>query len=450
MDQEKTATEIIRRLCQQGWEAYLAGGAARDILNGEKPDDYDVVTRAPYEKVKELFKDRKLSLVGASFKVCIVDGVEVSTYRKDTYFGQSAKNCQIREASTIQEDLARRDITINSMAFCPYNGDIIDEYGGIDDLKNRVIKFTGNPVDRILEDPCRILRACRFLAKIEGRFDPPTFIALKNNVLLVEKEVAPERIRLEIVKALQYKRPGLFFDAMHDIGILGFVFPGLEACYGHDGGMYHDETIDLHSKIVGDSLSPRKPMLRLAGYLHDIGKPATAKIKDNKLSFINHAGIGEEMVKEAMGKLKFSLKEISYVRALTRHHMRYIEYLGKPKAVRKMLKAFSEDNVDWKDWLCLRIADTKGNLKKKDLDPKEIKTIVLKIRQELKPSLRKAALTINDLKVSGRDIMKALDLEAGPQIGRILDSLLECVLEQPELNTKDALLNIALEGKDRR
>ena len=215
MPEEKTANEIVRCLCEEGWDAYVAGGAARDMLSGDTPYDHDIVTEAPYEIVKDLFHDRKVSLVGASFKVCIVDGIEVATYRKDSYFGLSDKNCEVEEAETIQEDLARRDLTINSLAFCPYSGDIIDEYGGIDDLRKRVVKFTGNPIDRIMEDPCRILRACRFLSRIEGKFDPDTFQSLKEHSFLVRDYVTPERIRLEILEFSKNK-----FYKIHEFGMI--------------------------------------------------------------------------------------------------------------------------------------------------------------------------------------------------------------------------------------
>ena len=444
MTNEETATSIVRCLCEEGWDAYIAGGAARDILSGETPLDYDVVTEAPYEVVKDLFSNRKVSLVGASFKVCIVDGVEVATYRKDEYFGLSAKNSQISEAETIREDLARRDLTINSLAFCPYSGDIVDEYGGIDDLRNRIIRFTGDPEQRIHEDPCRILRACRFKAKIDGEFNPDTFQALKKYSPLVKEHVTPERIRLEILKAMKYKKPSIFFDALYEIGILDYIFPSLNACYGHEGGQFHGESIDEHIKIVGDSISTRNPLLRLAGFLHDSGKPATAKSEGGLLSFISHEEVGADIVEAELKRLKFSMKETTYIRGLILHHMRSFENLSTPKSVRKMLKTFHEEDVNWKDWIQLRIADRKGNTKKDGYDRSKIKDIVLAIRNELKPASFPTAFSIKDLAVDGNDIMKVLNIKPGPEVGRILKGLLEFVLDDPESNTRDKLLPLAL------
>jgi tRNA nucleotidyltransferase (CCA-adding enzyme) len=426
MTNEETATEIVRCLCEEGWDAYIAGGAARDILAGDVPLDYDVVTEAPYEVVKKLFSDRRVSLVGASFKVCIVDGIEVATYRKDSYFGLSAKNCQVLEAENIREDLARRDLTINSLAFCPYTGDIVDDYGGIDDLRNRIIRFTGDPKQRIYEDPCRILRACRFRAKIEGQFDPETFQAMKTYSHMVREYVAPERIRLEILKAMKCRKPSLFFDGLHEIGILDHVFPSLNACYDHEGGDYHGEIIDEHAKIVGNDLSPRNPLLRLAGFLHECGKPpAMNKSETGKVSFVGHEQAGADLVAVELRKLKFSVREISYIKGLVFHHMRSFETLTTPSAVRKMLKAFREDGVNWKDWIQLRIADRKGNTKKADYHRFQIKDIVLAIHKELKPAFAPAVLSIKDLAVRGDDVMKALGLKPGPEVGRILKALMD-------------------------
>lgn len=444
MKAETKANEIVRCLCEAGWDAYIVGGAARDILRGEEPLDYDVVTEAPYDVIQTLFHDRKVSVVGASFRVCLVDGVEISTYRKDAGLGLSDKNDRISAAHSIQEDLARRDLTINALAFCPYSGDIVDEYGGLDDLKNRIIKFTGAPKERILEDPCRILRACRFQAKIQGTFDPDTFQALKQYRSLVPQYVAPERIRLELLKALSYEKPSLFLDSLYKIGLLDLISPHLSACYGHEGGPHHNETVDEHIKIVGDCLPAHKPLLRLAGYLHDIGKPATAVFgHEHKVTFINHEKVGAEIAASELEKLKFHLKEIAYIKGLISHHMRSLDHLVTGRAIRRMLKKFHDDGVNWKHWLRLKIADRNGNARKAAYPRHQIKAFVCAVHQELKPSSGSVALSIKDLAIDGRDILNALGIQPGPEVGRLLKGLLERVLDTPELNNRDELLQLA-------
>ncbi|MBW2012167.1 MAG: CCA tRNA nucleotidyltransferase, partial [Deltaproteobacteria bacterium] len=178
MDETGTVYKIIETLCKNGFEAYLAGGCVRDMLMGIEPSDFDVVTDARPDVIKALFRGRRVTVAGRNFSVCIVDGIEVATYRRGRVCSMADPKRNIALSDNIHDDLKRRDLSINSMAFCPYSGDIIDDFNGVDDLKNKVIRFTENPTDRIKEDPCRILRACRFLSKIEGRFDPATFDAL--------------------------------------------------------------------------------------------------------------------------------------------------------------------------------------------------------------------------------------------------------------------------------
>ena len=434
--QEQRAFEIVQKLCEKGCKSYLTGGVVRDLFLGCNPLDYDIVTEATMEQLDIIFKGHKISHVGKSFEVSIIDGIEVAGYRKDTYFGISDKNCNVEPAETLEQDLSRRDLTINSMAFCPYTNEVIDPFNGLQDINDKIIKFTGDPMDRINEDPNRIIRACRFLAKIEGNFNPDTLYALRSNAHLVKMHVAKERIQKEILKAMTYKKPSLFFEALHDIGILEFIFPSLSNCIGHTGGPYHNETVWQHSMIVGDSLSSNNPLLRLAGYLHDVGKPWSYNSENS--TFKGHEKVGAYFAEIELNKLKFSKKEINYILEIIKLHMRSTKHLG-PKGVRKSLKKFTESIIDWKDWLRLKIADKKGNLKKDNYTITEIKIIVNSFMNELEKNNNKA-FSILDLAVNGFDIMKAKNLKSGYEVGRIMNHLLELVLDNPNLNTKEQLL----------
>ncbi len=391
--------------------------------------------------VRKLFRGHKVAVVGLSFKVCLVDGIEVATFRKGFSVDpavETVSNTTETEV-TIHDDLACRDLTINAMAICPFNGTVVDDWGGQEDLRNRIIRFTGNPYDRIAEDPCRIIRACRFKAKFAGTFHPETLEALKAKRQAVA-QVAPERIRLELMKALTCARPSRFFNALHDIGVLPSIAPGLEACYGHDGGQFHGETIDEHLAIAGDSLSANRPLLRLAGYYHDIGKVATAEYTGERLSFLQHEKVGAEMVVTELTALKFSLKEIDYVSALVRQHMRLIQPSDKPRTVRRFLKKLHDDKVDWRDWLRLKIADAKGNLNKDNLSQQVLKDIVSKIYRELYPQSGEVTLTISGLAINGADIMLILGKNEGSEIGQILQQTLEYVLDEPQRNERETLV----------
>lgn len=438
---ETIAFELIQKLCSKGCNAYITGGAVRDLFSGDDPNDWDIVTEATSEQLDLIFKDHKINHIGKSFEVTIVDGIEIAGYRKDIYFGLSDKNSKIEPAETLIEDLSRRDLTINSMAFCPYTNELIDPYNGKKDLENKIIKFTGNPEQRIYEDPCRIIRACRFIAKIEGNFEDQTYISLLQNRLL-SKQVAPERIRKEILKTLIYKKPSIFFKNMMNIDILGFVLPSLHCCFGLDGGQYHNEDVFTHSMLTGDYLSNKKPLLRLAGYLHDVGKFPKKESKENKITFIEHEKTSEDLIIKDLTSLKFSTKEIHYISKLAKHHMRSIGN-SSPKAIRRLLKVFLEDNINWKDWLQLKIADRKANLKKENYTKKEIKKFVLLIHKELNKT-ESSAFSVKNLAVNGNDIMNILNIKPGKKVGKILNYLLELVLDNPELNNKSDLINVII------
>lgn len=438
---EEKAFRIIQKLCENGCKSYLTGGAVRDLFFGIDPIDYDVVTEAVPDQIDEIFNGHDIRHVGRAFEVSLVDGIEVAGYRKDTYFGFSDKNVTIEPAETLEEDLARRDLTINSMAFCPYTNELIDPYHGRADLKNRIIRFTGKPEHRIWEDPCRIIRACRFVAKIEGVFAEDTLDALCSNWHLV-KHVAPERIHIEIMKVLKYDKPSIFFEYLEYIGALEYILPALHNLYELDGGPYHNETVFEHSMICGDVLPKRKPLLRLAGYLHDLGKFPARKVENGEVHFKGHEIDSAELIDRDLRKLKFSNDEIIYLQNLSLLHMRSMKHIT-PKAIRKLLRKIKEMDVNWKDWLQLKLADDKANLKKDDYPKEKIKDFVLKIREQTK--IKPCPLSITSLDINGTSIMDFLGIEPGKKVGEILNYLLEQVLEDPELNTFEKLLELVEE-----
>jgi putative nucleotidyltransferase with HDIG domain len=430
------AEDIVARLCACGYEAYTVGGAVRDILLGLFSEDEDIVTNARPEEIRALFGGHQVRVVGESFPVALVDGCEVATYRTDYYEGLSARNGRSVFARTLQEDLLRRDFTYNAMAFCQYTGDIVDPCGGRVDLANRVTRFVGNPDHRIYEDPCRILRACRFRAKTRGEFETGTLRALKEHAPYVRKYVAPERIRIEILKAMKLDRPSLFFQALHEIDVLKDVLPGLESLYGLASGPHHREKdVFEHAMLVGDALSAQRQLLRLTGYLHDVGKAETAHTNDaGRLSFIGHEKAGAAIVTNDLRQLKFGNEEIGYVSKLTRHHMRRLSPNSSPKAMRRALVAFRADGVAFKDWMRLRIADRHGNKKARNYGSKDIRTLLNLHQAQVKESFG-----LKDLAVNGWDVMRVLDIRPGPRVGKELKNLLGLVLDNPEHNNRKML-----------
>lgn len=446
--------EILAHLEHAGFEAWIVGGAVRDMFSGVQAKDFDICTSATPDEVVKLFtsnevfrQDFKVSDVDAkAFHVVIVNDVEIATFRKDIY--ENGELVRTEAVGSLHEDLGRRDLTINAMAM-NLRGEIYDPCFGQMDLELGRIRFVGFGPDRINEDPCRIIRACRFVATIDGEFSDHTKESLIINNHLAAN-VAPERIRIEILKAMKYTdKPSRFFDALKQIGLLRYIFPDLHRCIGMDGGKYHGETVYKHCMLVGDAIETDDPMLRLVAFLHDIGK-AKPNFVDAEIHFYDHHKIGAEMVAENLKRLRFTNKEVKFATNMISQHMRGAFNAG-PKGIRKILRKFTELDIDWKDWLTLRIADRKGNLARKPFTEKTIQEAIEKFEHELnpKPSV-KPAFKIADLAVSGKTIQQLLGIGPSEVIGAILQFLLDKCIAQPELNTRENLERLIIGKKGKR
>jgi len=443
MEMSTEAHYIAEKLMLNDFEVYVVGGAVRDMLMNKIPSDIDFATNATPDQLNELFSDKKLNYVGTEFKVTIIDGIEVATYRYDVYDNRGNLK-DVHFARSIEEDLSRRDLTINAMAMDPFTKEIIDPWGGKKDLKDRKIKFVGDPKARITEDPIRILRACRFLALIDGRFSKDTFIAMLQNsgrVLSIPKE----RYQIEIVKAMKAQKASKFFIALKNLDILKDIFPDLDAMENMPGGKYHNENVFEHSMMAGDFIVTDNPMLKLGAYLHDIGKPICYNLNCDG-SFIGHQSYGRDIAKRNLEYLKFSTEEINFVKDCIRFHMMHIKDLNKTK-IRRMLNKFrtkrESNTFDFEDFLKIRWADENANTKKKDLELSVIETNLYTLRENVNKVLNeKPVLDVNSLALNGNDIMEILNIKPGPEIKEIKENLFQFVLEDPNKNNKEDLIHI--------
>lgn len=438
-----TAEEIIMKLQDLGFEAYLVGGCVRDMLLETKCKDKDITTSTTPDELEKIFKDREFKTFGKSFLVSFIDGIEVATFRTDKYFGENDKNVKVEKCSTAKEDVIRRDFTINSLLYDPISKKIIDYVNGQSDLQNKIIRFNGNPKHRIFEDPNRIIRACRFAAKLGGYFEENTFKELNDCSYYIEKFIKPERIRLEILKAMEMKKASRFFGHLHDIDGLKYIFPSLEKTYLHDGGPYHLEYVYDHCMMAGDHCTTRFPLIKLASYLHDIGKPISCRINPttNNIWFEGHEETGCEASKIELEKLKFSNDEINLISNLIGLHMRISSERLGPKGIRRTLKALKDVNIDYKDLLRVSICDKMGGLRSsKTYTFKDVISLVKSFRTEI---FRKNNVTqFSDLKVNGNDVMEITGLKPGKEVGDILKYLLDLILDDPELNEKEKLIEL--------
>jgi poly(A) polymerase len=329
MDEKReAATEIVRRLRDQGFPAYFVGGCVRDMVMGGAPKDYDVTTGATPDQVLRLFPDALM--VGAQFGVVIIPraagNVEVATFRSDGVYTDGRHPREVRYASTPQEDVQRRDFTINGLLYDPLNGQVLDFVGGQADIQARCLRTIGAPAERFGEDRLRMLRAVRFTARFGFRLDPAVLAAIQ---MLASKihDVSMERVRDEIVKILTEgpARPG--FELLDESGLLVEVLPEIKRLQGvEQPPEFHPEgDVWVHTLMMLDGLRHPTPTLALGVLLHDVGKPATFTVRE-RIRFDNHVEVGAKMAEEMCLRLRLSSHDTERVVELVRHHLRFKDF----------------------------------------------------------------------------------------------------------------------------
>jgi len=422
---------IINKLIDNGYEAYQTGGCVRDMLLNIEPTDYDITTNATPEAIEVVFNSDiyRVDIVGKAFLVALVNGYEVATYRKD-------RIDHAVPAKTFKEDASRRDFTINAMYMDEY-GVIYDPEGGQEDVEKRLVRFVGNPTQRIIEDPVRTLRACRFCAYLDFSLEEDTATAIRYNAHLIN-DIPKERIHKEIMKVMSTcDKPSVFFEALYSVGLLHRILPEICNCWGFSGGKYHSEYIHEHLFKCCDVLPKEKPLLRLAGLFHDIGKPIVYNTET--FSFLRHEIKGVDLIIEVMKRLKFSKKDIEFVSNLVLLHMRVVEKTTKPKKIRKLMADCKKLHVRWEDLLELKFADRKANRRRTSWSWKEKAGFYRMFSiEKLNPNL---ALERSALNVNGNDMVK-IGYQGG-DIKDIIDMLLKSVISNPELNNYGTLMAMA-------
>lgn len=415
-------------LIKSGYETFLVGGGVRDIILGNPPKDWDFATNATPSQIREVFKDHgyKINLVGATFGVVIIDGIEVATFRGDRYFGGGDKDVEITYVDSILEDLKRRDFTFNAMALS-LQGDLIDPHGGRKDLLNGrrpLVRFVGDANERIAEDPNRILRAFRFASTIGAVLAGETFKAVEGNLHKVAL-IAPERVRLELLKVLETSdHPSYFWIQLRSTGVLEILFPEFLKTYGHDHGEYHREDIWTHSMIAGNHVSKKFPLIRLAAFLHDVGKPRS--YDPDGRSFHQHHTHSADIIREWMTATKFSGEEIRYVVNLALVHMDGTRGMTA-KARRKLKNKLGRYDLQWRDYVRLRIADRAANTSRKPFTLSQIRDYV-----EIFTIEENVPVTVQHLDLKGGEIIRIFNLTPGPIVSKVQEELLDHVLEEGE------------------
>lgn len=437
IEKNKELFEILQKI-ETKFKVFIVGGAVRDFMLGLEPHDFDIATSATPDELNEMFKDsHEVKFVGETFGVTLINGFEVATFRKDKHSGIGDKNCEVEFTTFLGEDLKRRDFTINAMAYDPFHYRFVDAFGGTQDLKDKVLRFVENPRERILQDPNRIIRAARFAARLEFTIEKESLEALTEMSHLIQSHVAVERIALEIMKALENKNASDFFGHLLIMEGLQFVLPSLDVAYEYsDHGKHHVESIWEHLMLVGDSISPKFPLVKLAGYLHDVGKPAV----QFEGSFHDHEKEGYSLVAYELSRLKFSTKDVEIVSGLVRCHM-YSLSEQTPRAVRRVVKKLKDRNVDFKNFLRLKMADRRGNVKRVPHSLAELKSHHSAI---FNVKIAETPFNVKSLCVDGNFIMAEFGLKPSKFVGEVLNHLLAFVVDMGDtFNNETVLVGVA-------
>lgn len=408
-----TSIDIIKRLRREGFSAYWAGGCVRDMLLGIRPKDFDIATSATPNELKKIFP--KANLVGEQFGVIVAEHgghhFEIATFRSDSGYSDGRRPDAVLFTDA-KEDARRRDFTINGLFYDPIKDNVVDFVGGQDDLKNKLIRFIGDPHERILEDHLRIIRAIRFKNAFGFQYHPETFAALKKHAAFAEK-VSGERVRDELNKMIVSESfPGALSD-MEDTGVLAAILPEMQALKGlAQPPEYHREgDVWDHTLLSFRALKPdASVMLRWAVLFHDIGKAETFSIQE-RIRFDEHAKHSALIAHKILRRLHFPLSEIKIIEWLVAHHMMAYNVLDMPVGRRRHWFL----NPWYLDLLELNRCDALGTI------PADLTThdeVLALYRKDMKEMPREPLRLL-----SGEEVMKLLKLKPGKKIGAILDAL---------------------------
>lgn len=433
------AQHIIDTIAGAGHEAYVVGGCVRDSILGRKPEDWDVTTSARPEQVKELFP-RTIDTGIKHGTVTVMlgkEGFEVTTYRIDGEYEDNRHPKDVRFTPDLEEDLKRRDFTINAMAYNEDRG-LVDIFGGMEDIRTGVVRCVGDPLERFREDALRMLRAIRFSAQLGYVIDDATKEGIRELAPTL-KNISAERIQTELVKLLVSPNPD-YLRTAYELGVTKVFFPEFDiAMVTEQKHPHHMYSVGEHTLHSLKGVEPDKKM-RLAMLLHDIGKPATLTVDAQGIThFHDHPAISEKMAKEFLHRLKFDNDTLHAVCKLVLFHDYGNGVEPDMRIVRTAVSKIGEEAFP--ALFEVKRADV---LAQSDYLQRE-KLELIDRWQQLYDKVReqKQCVSLKDLAVTGSDLIEA-GWKPGKELGEILKILLDFVLEQPDLNTKEMLLAEAL------
>jgi tRNA nucleotidyltransferase (CCA-adding enzyme) len=434
-------TQIIQQLEAAGFESYAVGGCIRDTLLSRIPDDWDITTSATPQQVKSIFpRTIDTGIQHGTVTVMIShEGFEVTTYRIDGEYEDSRHPKEVIFTPNLSEDLKRRDFTINAMAYNEKDG-LVDLYGGIEDLNRKIIRCVGNPIERFTEDALRILRAIRFSAQLGFTIDEDTKNAI-TTLAPTLKNISAERIQAELTKLLTSPNPD-YMRTAYELGVTSVILPELDKAFATlQNNPHHMYNVGEH--LMHTLVNTRNDKsLRIAALLHDIGKPETKTTDSDGIDhFHGHVEKGEQMAGTILKRLKYDNDTIAKAKTYIRYHDVQIE--PNQKAVRKAINKIGKDYFP--QVLEIKRADT---LAQSDYYRKE-KLATLDQLEELYNEIlsQNQCVSLKELEITGSDLIK-IGVPRGKLIGEILNKLLDEVIENPEDNKHEILMEKASSLKD--
>jgi len=443
----KEVLESLKTLEKADFDAYLVGGCVRDLVLSEveglpiTPKDWDITTNAKPEQIQKIFPEtyyeNDFGTVGVvtESENPSLKTIEITPYRLEAKYSDKRHPDSVSFAATLEEDLKRRDFTINALALkiSDKKSEIIDLFDGQEDLKNKIIRAVGNPEERFNEDALRIMRAIRFSAELDFEIEKETEKAIKGKHGLLEM-ISKERIRDELVKMLMSDHPDKGIEKMRETEILRYVLPELEEGFGVTQNKHHIYTVWEHNiRALMHAAAKNWPLeIRLASLLHDIGKPRTKVGEGPDSTFYNHEIVSAKMTARILERLKFPNKFSEKVYKLVRWHLFFSDTeIITLSAVRRIIRNVGPENI-W-DLMKIRFTDRVGMGRPKE-EPFRLRKYEAMVEQCLRDPL-----SVSMLKIDGNEIMKIAEIEPGPKVGYILHALLEQILDDPSLNTSEWL-----------
>lgn len=436
----KEVSEVSRTLTKAGFENYLVGGCVRDLILGRTPKDWDITTSATPEEIVALFPhtfyENEFGTVGVvndDTNDETIKTVEVTPFRLESEYSDFRHPDKVKWGKTLNDDLSRRDFTMNAIAYDLERGELADPYDGRNDIEKKTIRTVGKPEIRFQEDALRMLRALRFSSELGFSIEHDTQKAIEENAELLS-HISKERIRDEFQKMIMSEAPAFSLELAARLDLLKYISPELEKGIGVDQNKAHAYTVWEHLlRSLEHAAKKEYPLhVRLSALFHDIAKPHTRRWQNNQWTFYGHEVVGARITKKILEDLRFPKEIIDKVVKLVRWHMFFSDTEEiSLSAVRRMVRNVSPELI-W-DLISVRTADRIGTGR-----PKETPYRLRKYKSMIEQVMRDP-ISVKQLAIDGQEVMKLTGGKPGPNIGYILEILLSEVLDNPDLNTSAQL-----------